>query len=339
MDNSRKSLLGIIFARSFCSIGIVIFHYFCHSKGTFKLFYLTANSSWGFLFVISFYSISGMVLYYNYSKIPSMKTFYFKRWKSIFPSYYICYIYFFIKNVFKYHKLFYNGHWSRLIFTVFGMDGYLSYRFKTYGLVGEWFLGSIIILYILYPLLSWMMNKNILIIHFIILTFYPLMYLTKFFIISSDKNIITCIYSFYFGMLALKLHNLFFKNKIIFIISFIVLIFLCLIRISRFVLIFQIQGFSLFIVLIQIGEFLMLTRFKIIFKEISILSYNIFLFQHKIILEILSINNPTKWYLHLILLGVTIILTILCAKILFLVVNNILKSYYFRKIESKFIKI
>lgn len=188
MDNSRKSLLGIIFARSFCSIGIVIFHYFCHSKGTFKLFYLTANSSWGYLFVISFYSISGTVLYYNYSKIPSMKTFYFKRWKSIFPSYYICFIFFFIQNVFKFHKLFYNGHWSRLIFTVFGMDGYLRYRFKTYGLVGEWFLGSIIILYILYPLLSWIMNKNILIIHFIVLTFYPLMYLTNFFIISSARN-------------------------------------------------------------------------------------------------------------------------------------------------------
>lgn len=79
MDNSRKSLLGIIFARSFCSIGIIIFYYFCHSKGTFKLFYLTANSNWGYLFVISFYSISGTVLYYNYSKIPSLKTFYFKR--------------------------------------------------------------------------------------------------------------------------------------------------------------------------------------------------------------------------------------------------------------------
>lgn len=82
----------------------------------------------------------------------------------------------------------------------------------------------------------------------------------------------------------------------------------------------------MFIVLEQIGEFLMLTRFKMIFKEISILSYNIFLFQHRIILEILSVNNPTKWYLHLILLGVTIVLTILCAKIIFLVVNNIFKQ-------------
>lgn len=338
MDNSRKSLLGIIFARSFCAIGIIIFHYFCHSKGKFKLLYSTANSSWGYLFVISFYSISGNVLYYNYSKIQSLKTFYFKRWKSIFPSYYICFTYFFIKNVFKYHKLFYNGHWSRLIFTIFGMDGYLGYRFKTYSLVGEWFLGSIIVLYILYPLLAWIMNKNILIIHFIVLSFYPLMYLTNFFIISNDRNIITCIYSFYFGMLALKLNILFFKNKIIFIISFFVLIFLCLIRISKFTLIYQIQGFALFIVLIYIGEFLMLTRFKMIFKEISILSYNIFLFQHRIILEILSVNNPTKWYLHLILLGITIILTILCAKILFLVVNNFFKSYYFKKFESKFIQ-
>ena len=101
MDNSKKKFLGIIFTRAFCSIGIIIFHYFCHSKGTFKLFYNTANSCWGYLFVISFYSISGTVLYYNYFKIISLETFYYKRWKSIFPSYYLCFIYFFIKNVYK----------------------------------------------------------------------------------------------------------------------------------------------------------------------------------------------------------------------------------------------
>ena len=94
MSISRKSLPEIIFTRACCSIGILIFHYFCHSKGNFKFLFRTANSNWGFMFVTTFFSISGTVLYYNYPKITSTKRFYFKRWKSIFPSYYICIIFF-----------------------------------------------------------------------------------------------------------------------------------------------------------------------------------------------------------------------------------------------------
>ena len=340
MNNSKERLSGINFARSICTIGIIIFHYFCYTKGSFKFLFLTANSSWGFMHVTSFYAISGTVLYYNYPKIKSLKTFYFKRWKSIFPFYYISFLFFFIRNAFKFNKLFYNGHWSKLIFTLFGMDGFFCYRFSTYNLVGEWFLGSIIILYILYPLLSFLMNKNILIIHFMACAGYSFMILTNFFIIENAKNIITCIYSFYFGMLSLKFSNLFFKNKKTFIISFFILVFLCLIRLtdSEFILIVQTQGFSLFIVLVQIGEFIMLTRIKFFIKEIRILSYCIFLLHHNIILDILKIYNPDKWYLHLILLVITIISIILCSKILFFVVNIILKSYYFKKIESMFIK-
>ena len=62
----KQYLSGIIFARACCSIGIVIFHFFAHSKGEYKLLLLTANSSWGFMFVTTFFSISGTVLYYNY---------------------------------------------------------------------------------------------------------------------------------------------------------------------------------------------------------------------------------------------------------------------------------
>lgn len=196
LQNSRnkKKLSEIIIARACCSIGIIIFHYFYHSKGNFKLLYKTANSNWGFLFVTCFFCISGSVLYYNYPCVNSIKNFYYKRWKSIFPGYYICFIYFFIKNVFKYHKFFYNGHWVRLIFTIFGMDGYLGYRFKTYYLIGEWFLGSIIIIYFLYPLLSYLVHKNILIIHFIAISFYPILDLKKYFIISASNNIILLVF-------------------------------------------------------------------------------------------------------------------------------------------------
>ena len=93
---SKKRLEGISFARACCCLGIVIFHYFCHSRGNFKLLFKTANSSFGFIFVTAFFNISGACLYYNYPIVKSKIIFYFKRWKSIFPPYYLCYLYFYI---------------------------------------------------------------------------------------------------------------------------------------------------------------------------------------------------------------------------------------------------
>lgn len=334
---TKKVLQEIVFARSCCCVGIIIFHYFGQSNGKFKFFYLTAaNSSWGYMFVTSFFSMSGTVLYYNYPKINSFKIFYFKRWKAIFPSYYTCYFYFFLKNVFSKHKVFYNGHWSRLILSLFGMDGYLGYRFKNYYLIGEWFLGAIIFLYFLYPILSWLMNKNILLINFICCFGYFLMFQTEYFIISKTKNIITCINSFYFGMLIAKGYKFFLKKKIFFI-SFSLFIFFYLVKIKSFIIILQIQGFCLYILLINFGFYIMRTKYKFLFIEISKLSYNIFLFQRKIILDILGVWNPYEWYFHILLLLITVLLIIICAKVLYIVVKTIIDSKIFEKIESNFL--
>ena len=263
--NSRQRLSGIVFLRSCCSLGIIIYHYFCHSNGKFKLLYKTANSDWGFMFVTSFFCISGAVHYYNYRTVNSLKIFYFKRWKSIFPSYYLCFIYFYSKNVFQYKKLFFRGHWSRLILTIFGLDGYLRRIFKTYNLIGEWFVGSIIIIYFLYPLLSWLININILIINYIICVYYFFNYYTNNLKNLGKRNIFNCINSFYFGMITIKFHKLFFKNKKFFIISFIIFVLFYFIRISLIVPLFQIQGFSLYIILIYIGEYIMMYKIKYIF--------------------------------------------------------------------------
>lgn len=329
-------LKEIDFVRASCSIGILIFHYFCHSRGSFKFLFNTANSGWGFMFVTSFFAISGTVLYYNYPTIISIKKFYFKRWKSIFPSYYICFLYFYLSNVFKYKKIFYRLHWSRLIFTVFGMDGYLLYRFETYYLIGEWFIGAIIIIYALYPILLMLTNKNFLVLHLFLCIGYLLMYKTKFFVIQRNRNIITCINSFVFGISAIKLKKFFFPNKLVFIISLAQLIFLCNFNIGSCILIHQIQGFSLFMVLLQIGRFIMNTRLSKIFQVISNLSYFIFLVHHQIIIDIFKLYYPSEWYFHLLLIGLIIIFSIVCSKIFSIIVTNFIKSFLFQKIESLF---
>ena len=169
-----------------------------------------------------------------------------------------------------------------------GIDGYFRYGYKMiniYNLVGEWFLGALIIIYFLYPFLSLMMNINIFILNYIISLNYCLMYKTKFFgVVDKNWNIITCINSFYFGMIVIKFRETFFKNRIVLILSFIILIFLSLFQTkTSFVLFEQIQGFSLYIIFIQIGAFIMSTKSAKIFNTLSCLSYSIFLYHHRII--------------------------------------------------------
>ena len=123
-------------------------------------------------------------------------------------------------------------------------------------------------------------------------------------------------------------------NKKILIISLFVLVFLCLKKINSFIIIWQLQGFSLFIVLFHIGQYIMLTKVNIIFRKINNISFSIYLFHHIIIYDVLSINNPTEWYLHLFLLLITILLTIICAKIHSMVGNSITNSPTFKKLES-----
>ena len=339
MRKLNKRIDGFDFARVFCAIGIITFHFFLISNSKLKTFFVqTANSTYGFMFVTSFFSISGAVLYYNYHKITSLKIFYYKRWKSIFPAYYFCFLFFFMKKVFYSHKLFYRSHWSYLIFTILGMDGYFYYKYKTYYLIGEWFLGAIISIYIIYPLLSYAIKKNIFIIQFFITIGYIWMKKTKFFKINNERNLITCIQSFYFGMISIKSNTFLLTNRVCGIIALIILLFLCFFNLPKFILINQIQGFSLFITLIHIGNYIMKTKFRCIFIEISKLSYSMYLVHHHIIKDILGVNNPQEWYNSFLMLGLSILLTIIYAKILLIIIDSIFRSLLFIKIENKFIK-
>ena len=333
----KNKIEGIIFARSCCSIGIVIFHYFCHSNGTFKFLYRTANTSFGFLFVISFFCISGTVLFHNYPKTNSIKVFYFKRWKSIFPSFYLCYLYFYLRNIFRYKKQIFKWTLLKFFITFFGLDGYLSHIMKTCYLVGEWFLGALIIIYLLYPLLSFIFNYSEFLFCLILLILNFFMYKTNLLIYGRTINLITCLTNFSFGILAIKYNKIFLNNIKALNASLFLFILLCFMKFPSILILSQIQGFALFIFLVNLGRYIMICRFNKLFIELGNLSYSIFLYQHQIIRDILSVKNPYQWYFHLILLLLTIVLIIICSKIHLMVVYSIFKSYTFNKIESLFI--
>ena len=299
--SKKRKLASIVFARAICCLGIIFFHYF-----------------------------------YNYPNNISIKKFYFKRWKSIFPIYYLCFLYFYQKNVFKYKKLFYKGNWKKLILTLFGIDGYFKYKYKSYYIMGEWFTGAIVIIYYLYPIIVYIYNKNKFLIPIFLFFGFIIMTKTKYFKIS---NLITCLSSFYFGMVFIKNKNFFLSNIVIFL-SFCINIFLYFKKVhSTFsIFIFQLQGFSSLIILICLGKIIMNSRLQYFFNEISRLSYCIFLVHHITIMNVISLNNPTVWYKIIFTLGVIILLSIIYSKILLEIIESVYKSRAFIKMESYFVK-
>ena len=336
-SKKRNNLKSIVFARAICCLGIIVFHYFCHSNYHSRLFLSTENSTWGYIYVTCFFSISGIVLYYNYPKNISIKKFYFKRWKSIFPIYYLCFLYFYQNKVFKYKEFFYNGNWIKLILTLFGIDGYLYYKYKTYYIMGEWFTGAIVIIYCLYPIILYIFNKNKFVIPIFLFFGFVIMTKTKYFEISIYNNLITCISSFYYGMVFIKYKKLF-KNKKVIFLAFCINIFLYFKKIHSILplFIFQLQGFTFLIILIYLGKIIMNCRLQFFFNEISRLSYCIFLFHHITITNVFLINNPIIWYKIIFTLGVIILLSIIYSKILLTIIEAIYKSRAFIRFESHF---
>ena len=246
-------------------------------------------------------------------------------------------MYFFFANVFETHKLFYNGHWTKLFYTLIGLDGYLSYRLHTYFISGEWFLGAIILIYILYPILLFLININLIIPFLISFIGYFLMYKTNIFIIIKDMNLLTCIISFYFGIIAIKYKKYFYENKIVFNVSLSLLILFIFIKLNTFILIFQLQGFFLYISLLHLGTFIMTKRNLSVIEEISKISFSIFLIHHRLIINILALYNPFEWYFHVILISIAILSTILCSFIHSKIIEYIFNSCLFKKLDAFFL--
>ena len=99
----------------------------------------------------------------------------------------------------------------------------------------------------------------------------------------------------------------------------------------------QIHGFSLYILLIRIGEYIMSKSYSQIFHIISGLSYSVFLYHHWILRNILYIYNPIKLSSHLKLLFKTIIIIIFNAKIHCIIVSFFMKSKLFKILDSFFL--
>lgn len=198
----NKTYIDTIRAFSVCLI--VLFHFggYAMQIGSFVPIGEYKNGNWGNIGVFLFFMISGNVLMYRYGDNINLWKYYKNRFLKIFPAFWLCYAGAFLLNFWQ-NKAFPEIPLYKFILTVVGMDGFLAYRTQTFYLLGEWFLGSIIIIYLIFPLLRIciLKNKHLTILALLVLNI--LLYYDCFsalFMIPVRRNIIVGLFYFVLGI-------------------------------------------------------------------------------------------------------------------------------------------
>ena len=108
---------------------------------------------------VLFFIVSGASLEYVYHEQLKLKTYFIKRFKGIYPMFWISFVIFFC--IYFYIDGGYNKNIPRwkIILSMTGFDGIVNSFSSTFWTVGEWFLGVLIILYILFPILKKLVDE------------------------------------------------------------------------------------------------------------------------------------------------------------------------------------
>ena len=311
----KERIKGINFERMLLALSIIAYHYYIDSSSTI----LSLNTLYiGRIATTSFFVISGAMLFYNHENVHDIADYYRKRFKAIFPAFWIAYFLEYMRVAVNARSILWTDapKW-RFLFSIFGLDGFFHSTFEEHDfyILGEWFLGAIIIIYIVYPFLARLMNKNVYVVSVCVYVIFAL-YLT----IDNapfPTRIIVCITYFYTGMLIMKFKKQLFDSRQALIVSAVACVLLVIFKTNGSSVFYLIFSAGLLIVLQRIGS--VLENLPVIGQAIDFIggiSYEIFLIQHVVIANALLIKNPAELYKSIIYVGMIMILCIIYAKLL-----------------------
>lgn len=292
----KKRIFYLDFIRAFAVVVILITH-FNNTDAKSASGCIITNTVCGLYIgdfgVTLFFIISGAALTYVYQNNLNFKTYFKKRFMNIYPMFYIVFI------IATLYAFLINGHIlpyipkKRIIFSILGIDQMMSaFGITTFAIVGEWFLGVILLIYIVFPFILKLFERfpktTILIIFTVVLISFilvPSKYESVFFVLRLPEIV--------FGMCFIK----YIKQVNI----PTVIVSLAVLAVNGFfnvplnnLLKVYIVGISSFLVLVYISKFLEYQPIKTIIGSISKYSYAIFLVHHFIIGQIFKIVDlPT----------------------------------------------
>ena len=160
----RPRIFYLDLIRALATLLIVLTHFNFHLRdhgGGYVLTFEPFGIYVGALGVSLFLIISGAALTLTYRRPINLKRFYWKRFLNIYPLFWTAWV---LGTL--YYFIIYNGRPPNaaparsFIFTLLGIDGLaVNFHFRTMYLLGEWFLGFILLYYVVFPLLLWAIDR------------------------------------------------------------------------------------------------------------------------------------------------------------------------------------
>lgn len=296
----KERIFYLDFVRAIATISIIFTHYnalFVYNTSIpmpqKAILTLTVGNvyigGWG---VSLFLIISGAALMYVYDNELDALKFWKKRFLNIYPMFWIAYISAMLYNFYKYGSIDTSiGKW-RYIFSILGIDGYIAnWGVQTFFLVGEWFLGYIIIIYIIFPILRNGVNNH----PVILASAAILLYIISIVLGAKDVSLFVKLPEFLFGMYFIKFVKR--PNWKMALLAFVIVILNALIKPEiNSVIQCTYVGTASFVCLAYVSEFLKFEIVQKICKLICKYSYPCFIVHHFIIyrmVEKFNLDNIT----------------------------------------------
>lgn len=323
----KKRKFDYDLVRFIAMVSVVLFHInlcFTSNDITYRgIFFFVGNQvTWGQFGVSVFFILSGAMLPLSFESLNKkydsfariVAEYYKKRWIALMPAFLVAY--------FLVHFTFQAEFWpagGNFIWTLLGIDGYLAMGgFSTCYIVGEWFVGAILIIYLLAPFLYKVIRKYPKLVLLIFIVYYILLIRFYPFQFPKEANFLVKLFDFvigiYIGIYLDRIHPLLAVGG------------LALFLINRFVTIplepmvlVPVVGTASLIVIRFVGHVIqsipgsVSEGFQRLITAIAGLSFEIFLVHHVLIVKYFSLmTNVTighkRYLLCLLQVGIEILL-------------------------------
>lgn len=204
-EMKKERVLYLDLIRIICFLMVTAYHFSVAVRvlginANVELYQGIVHIVWGPIAVSSFFMVSGASLIYRYEERFSLKEFYKKRFFGLYPLFWLAYLFAFLDFFYRTKSL-PGGPKINFLLTVIALDGYCSEWVQTFYMLGEWFLGAIVILYILFPLYRFVMCKCKYILPAVFFALSVALLYYNPFPMMIEKTLIVCSMYFVLGML------------------------------------------------------------------------------------------------------------------------------------------
>lgn len=210
MDRKQR-IFYLDFIRVFAMLCIVVYHFMVeallHGVGNpgNVFFFDIRGINPGHYGVSLFLILSGAVFMCANQEAVSWKRFYRRRFRTIYPSFWLAWLGTFVLTLLLVPHKFDGIPLHRLLLTLIGMDGYLQMIMPTFALIGEWFIGLIMLMYLIFPILRWgVLRQPVLTVLIVLLCEAALLFWYPFARIPASQNFLMRIPDVLFGMLFMR---------------------------------------------------------------------------------------------------------------------------------------